>query len=161
MLQRSGYYYWQNASNIWLYDTQTKTSADLTRLSANHGVPRFTSDGRYLLMLSDRDGVGIYAIPLRQEDSSPGDIEMKFEKPTAPVKVVVVIWKGSRIVLGESFHRSRMEIFASTRPTATSISTAPATFGSPNMTARSPRRSRPGVRSPRSLSATIRTSCSW
>lgn len=88
-LTRSGYYLWENATNIWLYDTQTKIGTDITQLSASHSVPRFTPDGRYILMRSDRDGAGIYAIPLRQEDSSPGDIEMKYEKPSGPVKVEV------------------------------------------------------------------------
>jgi Tol biopolymer transport system component/C-terminal processing protease CtpA/Prc len=82
-LQRSGYYYWENTTSIWLYDTQTKAApVDITRLSANHSVPRFTADGNYLIMQSNRDGAGIYAIPLHQEDSAPGEIEMKFEKPT-------------------------------------------------------------------------------
>ena len=90
VLQRSGYYYWDNGSNIWLYDTETKKPpVDLTQLNAQHHHPRFTSDGKYLLMTSDRDGAGVYAIPLLVEDSAPGEIEMKFTKPTGPVKVTV------------------------------------------------------------------------
>ncbi|HWD39418.1 MAG TPA: S41 family peptidase [Fimbriimonas sp.] len=88
-LLRSGYYYWDDTTNIWLFDTQTNKAVDITKLSASHIVPRFTADGNYLLMRSNRDGDGIYAIPLHQEDAAPGEIEMKFEKPAAPVKVHV------------------------------------------------------------------------
>jgi tricorn protease len=90
VLQRSGYYYWDNATNIWLYDTQTKAApVDITQLSASHSVPRFTPDGNYLIMRSNRSGDGIYAIPLHQEDSAPGEIEMKFDKPTGAPHVKV------------------------------------------------------------------------
>lgn len=88
-LTRSGYYYWDSTNNIFLYDTQTGKSTNLTRLSAVHDTPKFTPDGKYLLMHSNRQGAGIYAIPLREEDVRPAELELKYEKPAAPVKTVI------------------------------------------------------------------------
>jgi tricorn protease len=114
ILQRSGYYYWDNTTNIWLYDTQTKAAPrDITQLSAEHAVPRFSPDGNYLLMTSNREGEGIYAIPLHREDSAPGEIEMKFVKP-AGVPVVKIDLDGiedrpRRIVVAAALGEIRLD----------------------------------------------------
>lgn len=88
-LTGSGYYYWESTNNLFVYDRQTKQSTNITRLSASHTLPRFTPDGRFLLMRSDREGAGIYTIPLREEDARPTELEVKYEKPKVPVKVEI------------------------------------------------------------------------
>jgi tricorn protease len=88
-LRRSGYYYWEAASNIWILDTQTGTKTNVTRLSASHGSPQWSPDGKYLFFTSNRQGPGIYALPLTQEDARPTELELKYTKPTGPVKVEI------------------------------------------------------------------------
>src|SRR5579872_7481167 len=40
-------------TNIFIYDTQTSSAKNVTRLNADHGSPRFSPDGRYLFFRSD------------------------------------------------------------------------------------------------------------
>lgn len=86
-LLRSGYYYWQNAQNIRVMDLATKASHDVTQVSANHSNPEWSADGKYLYCNSDRDGEGIYAIPLHEEELRSNELDLKYEKPKAPVTV--------------------------------------------------------------------------
>jgi Tol biopolymer transport system component/C-terminal processing protease CtpA/Prc len=88
-LRRSGYYYWDATSNIWVLDTVTGTKNNVTRLSATHGSPQWTPDGRYLFFTSNRQGTGIFALPLKAEDARETELELKYVKPTAPVKVEI------------------------------------------------------------------------
>lgn len=88
-LRRSGYYYWESASNIWVLDTQTGAKTNVTRLSASHGSPQWSPDGRYLYFASDRQGTGVFAIPLKREDARETELDLKYVKPTAPVKVEI------------------------------------------------------------------------
>jgi Tol biopolymer transport system component/C-terminal processing protease CtpA/Prc len=88
-LLRSGYYYWDSGRNIFIYDTTTKTLTNATKLNAEHVLPTFTPDGKYLLFRSNREGAGIYALPLKPEDAREQDLVLKYEKPTSPVKVEI------------------------------------------------------------------------
>ncbi|HVT14261.1 MAG TPA: S41 family peptidase [Fimbriimonadaceae bacterium] len=97
----SGYYYWDQGSNIWILDTQTGQKHDVTQINATNHVPRWSSDGKYLMYISNRDagfgggrrgpaaaaGAGIYILPLKQEEAPTDELELKYAKPTAPVKV--------------------------------------------------------------------------
>ena len=76
-------------TNIYLCDVATGASVNLTKLNADHGTPRFTPDGRYLLFSSDRNGGGIYALPLKLEDARDTELDLKYSKPTGPVKVEI------------------------------------------------------------------------
>jgi Tol biopolymer transport system component/C-terminal processing protease CtpA/Prc len=76
-------------TNIFIYDTQTSKSTNVTRLNADHGSPRFSPDGRYLFFRSDRAGGGIYVVPLKAEDARETELDMKFSKPTGPVKTEI------------------------------------------------------------------------
>ena len=76
-------------TNVFLYDTQTKKPQNVTRLNADHGSPQFSPDGRYLFFRSDRDGGGMYALPLKVEDARETDVELKYVKPTSPVKTEI------------------------------------------------------------------------
>lgn len=83
----SGYYYWEAATNIHIFDTTTGKSVDVTKLSVPNSTPRFSADGRFLYFQSSRSGnAGTYVLPLRAEDARTTELELKFEKPAAPVK---------------------------------------------------------------------------
>lgn len=88
-LQGSGYYYWESASNVLVLDTRTGKTVNVTSLAARHGSPKFTPDGKYLLLFSDRAGDGIYAVSLRAEEARPGDGEEKYEAPKTPPAVEI------------------------------------------------------------------------
>lgn len=98
----SGYYYWDQGSNIWVLDTQTGQKHDVTQINATNRVPRWSSDGKYLMYISNRDagggggrrgpaaapaGAGIYLLPLKPEDAPSDELELKYVKPAAPVQV--------------------------------------------------------------------------
>lgn len=95
----SGYYYWDQGSNVWILDTQTGKKYDVTQLNTMNRGPRWSSDGKYLYFVSNRGGGGgrrgggapgglaIYAIPLQPEDARESELDLKYVKPTAPVKV--------------------------------------------------------------------------
>lgn len=71
--------------NIWIMPTAGGDPVNVTRLNATHGSPAWTPDGKYLLFTSDRDGAGLYIVPLQKEASRVGETDIKFEKPKGPV----------------------------------------------------------------------------
>ncbi len=75
--------------NVWVMPAggQPGEAVNVTRLNAGHGMPRWTADGKYLLFESDRDGNGLYAIPLTKEQARLAEMDIKFEKPKDPVAV--------------------------------------------------------------------------
>lgn len=75
--------------NLWIFDKQTRTERQVTRLNAFHGNPAWSPDGKYLFFTSNVDGQGLYILPLTREQARQFDIEMKYEKPTEPVKVEI------------------------------------------------------------------------
>jgi Tol biopolymer transport system component/C-terminal processing protease CtpA/Prc len=75
--------------NIWIYDTQTKTEVNVTRLNAIHSDPYWTPDGKYLLFASNRQGPGLYALPLTQEIARQSELDPKWEAPKGPVTVQI------------------------------------------------------------------------
>lgn len=89
VLRRSGYYYWDSTTDIYIFDTQTGKAVNVTRLSANHVSPQFSPDGRYLFLSSNRVGPGLYALPLKREDARETELDLKYDKPTAPVKTEI------------------------------------------------------------------------
>lgn len=100
----SGYYYWEQGSNIWVLDTQTGEKHNVTALNVTNRTPRWSSDGKYLLYISNRDaggggrrgaapgapaGTNIYILPLKPEDAPTSELDLKYTKPTTPVKVEI------------------------------------------------------------------------
>lgn len=75
--------------NIWIMPAAGGEAVNVTRLNASHGLPRWTVDGKYLLFQSDRDGNGLYAVPLTKEQSLVSETDIKFEKPKGPVTVSI------------------------------------------------------------------------
>ena len=62
---------------------------NVTRLYAHHGQPAWSPDGKYLFFQSNRDGNGLYVLPLTREDVRVNDTDLKFEKPTNGVTVKI------------------------------------------------------------------------
>ncbi len=78
------------AYNLWLAPANGGTEPrNITRLYAHHSQPAWSPDGKYLFFQSDRDGSGLYALPLTREDVRVSDIDFKFVKPTNGVTVQI------------------------------------------------------------------------
>lgn len=77
--------------NIWITPADgTGKPVNVTRLNSFHRMPTWSPDGKYLYFVSDRDGDGLYVLPLKPEDARIEDVtEIKYEKPTAPVNVTI------------------------------------------------------------------------
>lgn len=88
-LLRSGYYYWDATQNIFVVDTTTGKATNITKLSAEHVSPVWSPDGKYLFFRSNRNGPGIYALALNPEEARATELDIKYEKPTGPVKVTI------------------------------------------------------------------------
>jgi Tol biopolymer transport system component/C-terminal processing protease CtpA/Prc len=89
VLTGSGYYYWESARNIFVVNTKTGELHDVTKLNAEHFSPQWSADGKYLYFGSDRQGTGLFVLPLQQEDLRANELELEYKKPTAPVKVEI------------------------------------------------------------------------
>lgn len=76
-------------TDIFIFDTQTSHTTNVTRINSDHGSPRFSPDGRYLFFRSDQEGGGLYALPLKEEDARETELDLKYTKPTGPVKVEI------------------------------------------------------------------------
>jgi len=75
--------------SIYIIALGTGEAVNVTRLNAYHGQPRWTPDGKYLFFQSDRDGAGLYAIPLTKEQARVNETDLKYEKPKGVVKVAI------------------------------------------------------------------------
>ncbi|HKQ37314.1 MAG TPA: S41 family peptidase [Verrucomicrobiae bacterium] len=77
------------AWNIWMVPTEGGDPINVTRLYARHGHPTWSPDGKYLFFQSNRDGDGLYVLPLKGESVRTADTDIKFEKPTNSVTVEI------------------------------------------------------------------------
>lgn len=75
--------------NLFVVDLSTGKEENVTRLAATHGNPVWSPDGRYLYFTSDRDGDGLYLLPLTLEDARTPDLEMRYVKPKEAPKVQI------------------------------------------------------------------------
>lgn len=73
--------------NIWIMPAAGSTpGVNVTRLNAWHGQPVWAPDGKYLFFASNRDGDGLYVLPLKPEAARADELDIKFEKPKGKVK---------------------------------------------------------------------------
>jgi Tol biopolymer transport system component/C-terminal processing protease CtpA/Prc len=86
-ITRSGYYFWENAVNVNVFDTMNSKTVNVSRINAREMFSQWSSDGKYLYFMSNRQGDGIYALPLSNEAARPQELELKYEKPKEPVKL--------------------------------------------------------------------------
>lgn len=74
--------------NIWITRADgTGVPVNVTRLHSYHGMPFWSPDGKFLFFSSDRQGPGLYVLPLKQEAAPADELEVKWEKPKASVTV--------------------------------------------------------------------------
>ncbi len=83
----TGFKPWDNGSNLWVKDLVSGKHQAVTELNVQHSSPTWSVDGKYLYFASSRSGGGLYVLPTTQEIARTSELEVKFEKPTAPVKV--------------------------------------------------------------------------
>ncbi|MDX2064864.1 MAG: S41 family peptidase [Fimbriimonadaceae bacterium] len=89
VLDGSGYYYWESARNINILEVATGEIRNVTKLNAQHYVPTWSADGKYLYFGSNRQGSGLFVLPLQPEDLRSNEIELEYKKPSGPVKVEI------------------------------------------------------------------------
>lgn len=75
--------------NVFLHDTQTGVSTNITRLAATHASPVFSPDGKYLYFAASRQDTGIFVAPLTREAARTEDADLKYEKPKETPKVEI------------------------------------------------------------------------
>jgi tricorn protease len=78
-----------HAWNIWIVPAEGGDPVNVTRLYAHHSEPAWSPDGKYLFFESNRDGEGLYVLPLTAEPIRTTDTDIKFEKPTNAVTVKI------------------------------------------------------------------------
>ncbi len=96
------------AWNIWVVPSGGGEAHNVTRLNSQHSQPRWSPDGKHLFFQSDREGTGLYVLPLQPEAVRTTDTDVKFEKPKEKVKVEIDF---------EDIHR-RIRKLASQNPAA-------------------------------------------
>ncbi len=84
------------AWNIWIVPAEGGQPVNVTHLYAQHSQPAWSPDGKYLFFQSNRDGEGLYALPLTEELARTADSEIKFQKPTNAVTVQIDFPDASR-----------------------------------------------------------------
>jgi Tol biopolymer transport system component/C-terminal processing protease CtpA/Prc len=78
------------AWNLWIVPANgAGEPRNVTRLYAHHGQPAWSPDGKYLFFQSNRDGNGLYVLPLTREDVRASDTDLKFVKPTNAITVKI------------------------------------------------------------------------
>ncbi|MCI0748614.1 MAG: S41 family peptidase [Verrucomicrobia subdivision 3 bacterium] len=77
------------AWNMWIVPAEGGEPVNVTRLYAHHGEPAWSPDGKYLFFESNRDGSGLYVLPLTAESIRSADTDIKFEKSTNAVTVKI------------------------------------------------------------------------
>lgn len=78
------------AWNLWIIPADGSAEPrNITRLYAHHSQPAWSPDGKYLFFQSNRDGSGLYVLPLTREEVRVSDTDLKFVKSTNAVTVKI------------------------------------------------------------------------
>src|ERR1043166_4558285 len=78
------------AWNLWIIAANgVGEPRNVTKLYAHHSQPAWSPDGKYLFFQSNRDGNGLYVLPLTREDVRVSDTDLKFVKPTNAITVKI------------------------------------------------------------------------
>src|SRR5258706_2018355 len=85
-----------HAWNIWIVPADGGEAVNVTHLYANHSQPAWSPDGKYLFFQSNREGEGLYVLPLTGEAIRSSDTDIKFEKSTNDVTVKIDFKNTSR-----------------------------------------------------------------
>ena len=75
--------------NVFIIPAEGGESINVTRLNAHHTQPAWSADGKYLYFDSNREGLGIYVLPLQKEPVRTADTDLKFEKPKSGFQVEI------------------------------------------------------------------------
>lgn len=75
--------------NLWIHEVESGKQIQATRLFADHSDPTWSPDGRSIFFRSNRQGLGLYLLPLTTEAARATELEVKYEEPKAPVKVEI------------------------------------------------------------------------
>lgn len=70
------------AYNVFITGSEGGSQINVTQLNAAHDQPTWSPDGKYLYFLSDRDGNGIYRLPLHESIARMDDLDMKYQPIT-------------------------------------------------------------------------------
>jgi tricorn protease len=68
------------AWNIWITSADDPKPVNVTSLNADHRHFAWSPDGKYLFFHSNRDGIGLYVLPLEKEPARVTDSEMRYTK---------------------------------------------------------------------------------
>jgi len=74
--------------NIWITPYEGGKETNITKLNALHSNQAWSPDGRYLFFQSDRDGSGLYAVALREEDYRENG-DLKFNRPSGKLDIKI------------------------------------------------------------------------
>ncbi len=96
-LDRSGYYYWESGTNIWIWDTQEKKARNVTQENSTNNNPSWSEDGKFLYFRSYRESSvlartttgALFILPLQREDTRSAEVQLKYEKPKETPKVAI------------------------------------------------------------------------
>ncbi len=79
----------ERASNLWIVPVAGGEPVNVTRLNAFHSQPAWSPDGKNLFFQSNRDGDGLYILPLHPEAVRSEDTDIKYEKPKDGLEVEI------------------------------------------------------------------------
>ncbi len=79
------------AIDVWIASLQDGKPFNITKYNNVHLQPVWSPDGKYLYFVGDHGGWGVFLIPLKREEATVEDIELKLDMPkdNAPVKVEI------------------------------------------------------------------------
>lgn len=76
--------------NLFIMNIESKEKHQITRLAAQHTIPVWSPDGKYIYFRTNRGGSNaIYLFPLQPEPARPNDLKMEYKKPTGDLEIKI------------------------------------------------------------------------